>query len=148
MIIADFRNSSRYQRLHPDFEEIFQYLNNTNWQEVDFGKIQLEDKTWFVIYSNPQCVPQQEQVLEYHKKYLDIHLLFEGEETIGWKSLNDCTQHKKEYDPTDDYGLFGDTPTTFVKIVPNQFVIVYPEDAHAPIIGQGKIRKIVVKVEV
>ena len=30
---------------------------------------------------------------------------------------------------------------------PGQFVIVYPEDPHAPVIGSGKIRKLIAKVK-
>ena len=31
-------------------------------------------------------------------------------------------------------------------MMPNDFLIVFPEDAHAPIIGSGKIRKVIAKV--
>lgn len=148
MIIADLKNSSRYQDLHPDFQEVFEYIKGSNWQEMAFGKIQPQGKRWFVIYSNPECLAQNEQVLEYHKKYLDIHVLLEGQEIIGWKSLSDCSEIKKEFDFENDYGLYNDQPTMFAQLIPNQFAIVYPEDAHAPIIGKGKIKKIVAKIEV
>ena len=35
----------------------------------------------------------------------------------------------------------------FVDLLPGQFMIVYPEDPHAPLIGQGKIRKLIAKVK-
>ena len=30
---------------------------------------------------------------------------------------------------------------------PGEFAIVYPEDPHAPVIGEGKIRKLIGKVK-
>ncbi len=35
-----------------------------------------------------------------------------------------------------DCALYGDVPTTFINLLPGQFVIVYPEDPHAPAIGK------------
>lgn len=146
MIIGDLKHSERYQNLHKDFKKAFDYVKNTDWNAIELGKVEIDEDRLFIINSNPECLSKENQVLEYHKKYLDIHILLEGEETIGWKSLNDCNQEKKAFDITDDYGLYNDTPTTFIDLKVGQFAIVYPEDAHAPIIGKGKIRKLVVKI--
>jgi len=35
---------------------------------------------------------------------------------------------------------------TYIELLPDDFVIVYPEDAHAPNISDGQIRKLVAKV--
>ena len=35
----------------------------------------------------------------------------------------------------------------YVTVRPGEFLIVYPEDAHAPIIGRGKLRKLIAKVK-
>lgn len=148
MIIGDIKYSSRYENLHPSFKKAFEVAKNTDWFATELGKKEIDGEKLFIINSNPECLSKENQVLEYHKKYLDIHILLEGEETIGWKSLDDCQNEKKAFDTTDDYGLFNDTPTTYVKLQPSQFAIVYPEDAHAPIIGEGKIRKLVIKIMV
>lgn len=50
---------------------------------------------------------------------------------------------KKEIVPCD-----SDCSTTWVDLYPGQLLIVYPEDPHAPIIGQGKIRKLIAKVKI
>ena len=53
----------------------------------------------------------------------------------------------KPYEANGDCALYSDAPTTFVDLLPGQFMIVYPEDPHAPLIGQGKIRKLIAKVK-
>ena len=148
MIFGDLKHSNRYENLHRDFKKAFEYIKTTNWIEMNFGKIELDGENLFIIYSNPECLSKQNQVLEYHQKYLDIHILLEGKETIGWKSLDNCSELKKSFCSIDDYGLYSDKPTTYVTLYPNEFAIIYPEDAHAPIIGEGKIRKLVVKIKV
>ena len=46
-----------------------------------------------------------------------------------------------------DCALYTDKPTTYVNLLPGQFAIVFPEDPHAPVIGEGKIRKLIGKVK-
>lgn len=148
MIIADLNQSSRYESLHPAFAGVFQYVKTHDLLNEALGKIEIDSDNVFIINSEPECLSKEEQVLEYHQKYLDIHILLTGEETIGWKNLSDCTQQKKAFDVENDFGLYSDIPTTYLTLQPGQFAIVYPEDAHAPIIGNGKIRKLVVKIKV
>jgi beta-galactosidase beta subunit len=42
--------------------------------------------------------------------------------------------------------FFEDAPDFFFKLYPGQFGIYFPDDVHAPMIGEGKIRKVVIKV--
>lgn len=37
-----------------------------------------------------------------------------------------------------DCALYGDMPSAFVDLKPGEFLIVYPEDPHAPLIGTGE----------
>ncbi|NCC85479.1 MAG: DUF386 family protein, partial [Clostridia bacterium] len=49
---------------------------------------------------------------------------------------------------TSDMALYSDTPSLFIDLLPGQFAIIYPEDPHAPIIGKGKIRKLIAKIKI
>ena len=50
------------------------------------------------------------------------------------------------FDAEEDIRFFADRPQLFVGIRPGQFGVFGPEDAHAPMIGRGRIKKAVVKV--
>jgi YhcH/YjgK/YiaL family protein len=50
------------------------------------------------------------------------------------------------YDPGRDIEFFTDRPDVWIPVKPGQFVVFFPEDAHAPLVGAGEIHKIVVKV--
>ncbi|MBO4344254.1 MAG: YhcH/YjgK/YiaL family protein, partial [Victivallales bacterium] len=45
-----------------------------------------------------------------------------------------------------DYCLFSDKPQSFFDVRPGCFAIFFPEDAHAPNIGTGVHKKVVVKI--
>jgi beta-galactosidase beta subunit len=44
--------------------------------------------------------------------------------------------------------LYSDTPDTYFSLKDGQFVIFFPEDVHAPMLGEGLIKKLVVKIPV
>ena len=147
MIFGDLRNSDRYEALNPYFKKAFDYIKSHDLLNADLGKIELDGDNLFIMNAMPDYKTKEEQIMEYHKKYLDIHVLLKGKERIGWKALQDCTQEKKSFDDENDYGLYEDKPTAYADLLPGQFAIVYPEDAHAPNISSAEIRKLVVKIK-
>jgi beta-galactosidase beta subunit len=44
--------------------------------------------------------------------------------------------------------LFGDRPELYFTLPPGCFVVFFPSDAHAPLAGNGKVLKAVVKIAV
>ena len=52
------------------------------------------------------------------------------------------------YDSENDFELFHDTPTTYFSLTPGEFVVFLPQDAHAPLIGSGELRKIIFKIAI
>ena len=145
MIISNLQNSSRVESLHPLFKKLFDYVKTHDLLHTECGRIELDGDNLFINNSNPTCVTADQQVLEVHRDYIDVHILLEGQESVGWKALEDLTQ---AYEKEGDCALYADRPTTYVTLQPGQFLIVYPEDPHAPIIGEGKIRKLIGKVKV
>ena len=47
-----------------------------------------------------------------------------------------------------DFALYAQKASTYFTVKPGQFYIMFPEDAHAPIIGNGTLRKLIAKVRV
>lgn len=147
MIISDLKNSSRVEILHPLFKPLFDYVKSCDLFCAQLGRIELDGDNLYIMNSEVDAIPQEKQVLELHHQYIDVHILLEGRERIGWKVTDDLTQEVKAYSSDGDCALYGDAPSMWVDLLPGQFVIVYPEDAHAPCIGEGKIRKLIAKVK-
>lgn len=147
MIVSNLQNSQRVEGLHPLFKTLFDYVKSHDLLHTELGRIEIEGDKLFINNVNPECVAADKQVLELHRDYIDVHILLEGAERIGWKAIEDLTTETKPYEKEGDCALFSDAPTTFVDLLPGQFAIVYPEDPHAPVIGQGKIRKLIAKVK-
>ena len=56
--------------------------------------------------------------------------------------------YTKEYEADCDCALTNQAPSAYINLDPYDMVIVYPEDAHAPAIGSGQIRKIIAKIKI
>lgn len=147
MIVSNLANSQRIENLHPLFKKLFDYVKSHDLLHAELGRIELDGDKLFINNVEPECVARENQVLEMHHDYIDVHILLQGAETIGWKAVEDVTKEVKPYEKEGDCALYGDVPTTYVDLLPGQFAIVYPEDTHAPVIGQGKIRKLIAKVK-
>lgn len=146
MIVSNLQNSERIESLHPLFKQLFDYVKTHDLLHTECGRIELAGDDLFINNVNPTCVSASDQVLEVHRDYIDVHILLEGKERIGWKALEDVTDLKQAYQKEGDCALYSDTPTSFVDLLPGQFLIVFPEDPHAPVIGESKIRKLIGKV--
>ena len=147
MIVSNLQNSQRVEGLHPLFKTLFDYVKTHDLLHAELGRIEIDGDNLFINNVNPECVTRDKQVLELHRDYIDVHILLEGTETIGWKAIEDLKSEMKPYAAEGDCALYSDVPTTFVDLLPGQFMIVYPEDPHAPLIGQGKIRNLIAKVK-
>lgn len=148
MIVSNLTHSDRIEALHPLFKTFFDYVKTHDLLNAEYGRIEVQGDDVFINHINPECVPADKQVLELHRDYIDIHLLLEGTETIGWKAIEDLTHEIKPYEKEGDCALYADKPTACVTLHPGEFLIAFPEDPHAPIIGEGKIKKLIGKIKI
>lgn len=83
---------------------------------------------------------------ECHRRHIDIQLCIKGEETIGWSPSENCSRPDGEFNIEKDFLFYKDKPEMYFRLNENQFVIFLPTDVHAPLIGEGIIKKLVIKV--
>lgn len=147
MIASDLKHSERIESLHPLFKTLFDYVKSHDWLHAESGRIEISGNDLFINHVYTEGVPAEKQPLEAHRAYIDVHILLEGRERIGWKSIEDVRHITKPYDADADCALYTEPASSYVDLMPGQFLIVYPEDPHAPLIGNGKIHKLIGKVK-
>jgi YhcH/YjgK/YiaL family protein len=148
MIKGSLKNTARIEAVDVKFEKFFTYLRTLEMSQFDEGTVELDGRDLFVISASMDGKKPEEAVLEAHRKYIDIQLLLEGEERIGWKSLEDAEEESGPYDVEKDLIFYKDQPDDYIGLKPGQFAIFFPEDLHAPAVSNGNIRKMIVKVRV
>jgi len=148
MILTDLQNTERIENLHPLFKTLFEYVKTHDLLQAPIGRIVLDGDNLFINNDEAICRPADKQVLEIHRKYIDVQIVLEGEESVGWKPLAEIQHISKIYDAEKDFELSDDKPSTYFHVTAGQIYILFPEDPHAPIIGEGKIRKAIGKVKI
>lgn len=147
MILAHLTESTRYEQLHPLFKTAFDFIKSNNLLKMETGRIELESNRLFINNIKANLIKKEKQALEIHKKYIDIHIPLDKTEIIGWKSLSDLNKPREKFDTEKDFALFDEPASNYIEVHPGEFLIVFPEDAHAPVIGEGVLRKLIVKIE-
>lgn len=147
MIIDTVQNAHRYFSVHPLFEKAFEYMNSTDLMNAADGKSDIAEGLK-AIFSNAPGKTKEASLskFECHNKNIDIQLCINGVETIGWKPREKCIKPNGEYNSEKDVQLYHDDADTFFRLTNGQFAIFFPEDVHAPMIGEGQIKKLVIKV--
>jgi YhcH/YjgK/YiaL family protein len=146
MIHANLENISRYEILHPSFQMAFDFFKTKDLKNLPIGKVEIDGEKIFAIVSEVEAIKPQESKLESHKKYIDIQIPLSAKETMGWASVGKLKNIAVEYNNQKDIMFFEDVATSYIAVNPGEFVVFFPEDAHQPCIGEGKIKKIIVKV--
>lgn len=146
MIFDTLNNAERYINLHPLFPRAFEFMRNTDLQSLEPGIHQIIDKELFAIVEQVNAKVREAAKLECHRRYIDIQLVLAGRDEMGWKSLSDCQSPAADFNTEKDIQFFKDPIDTWMATHANEFCIFFPQDAHAPLVGSGKIHKIIFKV--
>ncbi|MFT4094799.1 MAG: YhcH/YjgK/YiaL family protein [Niabella sp.] len=151
MIIDSLQNAAKYYNVHPLFAKAFEYVASADLAGIEPGTYEIAAGTLKAIVSVKEGKSREEslQKFECHRKNIDIQLCISGVEEIGWKPIGKCKKDNGGYNETKDVQFWSDEPDTYFTLTNNQFVILFPEDVHAPMIaaGEGTIKKMVIKVK-
>ncbi|NUQ02092.1 MAG: YhcH/YjgK/YiaL family protein [Armatimonadetes bacterium] len=148
MVLDTLTNAQRYLALNPYFPQAFAFLRRDDLARLEDGRYEIDGGKVYAIVARGPGRGHEGAVGEAHREYIDIQCCLAGTDEIGYLPLAHCRKPQADYDPTKDVQLFDDEPTTWVKCPAGSFVILFPEDAHAPLGAEGPLHKVVVKVAV
>lgn len=149
MIIDSLEQSGKYLQVHPLFEQAFAYISKTDLSAIEVGKYDIADGLKAIV-SDKKGMTQAESCAKFecHNAHIDIQICIRGNETLGWKPRVTCKNEREPYNAEKDVMFYTDAPDMFFQLTDNQFAVFFPEDVHAPMIGEGEIKKMVIKVKI
>lgn len=148
MILDTLSNLDRYATLHPLFSKAIEFIRKQDLNALTVGIHPIIEKKLFVIVEEAHGRSRDDAKLECHRKYIDIQLVLEGVDEMGWKPLADCHQPVSDYSAERDIRFFNDAADAWISTPANSYCIFFPQDAHAPLVSTGKIRKLIFKISV
>jgi YhcH/YjgK/YiaL family protein len=150
MIVDTISNASKYYPVHPLFAKAFEYIRKTDLDTIEMGRYDIDGDNLKAIFSNKKGMSAAESIAKFecHNKHIDIQVCIDGVEQIGWKPRSTCSIENGGYNAEKDVQLYNDQPDMFFALTNGRFAIFFPDDVHAPMIGDNAIKKLVIKVKI
>lgn len=147
MIIDSVKSFERYSNFHKGFDKVCDFIKKNDLKSLSEGKYPIvENEVWCTISIADGKDVNPMPKMEVHDSFIDIHILLDGDETIGFKDRSKCNVSSADYNEAKDVALFEDVPEVFISCGIDNFVICFPSDGHTPLLGCGKIKKAIFKV--
>ena len=148
MILDSLNSFERYSDLHKGFDKVYDFIKNNDLEKLAPGQYPiLENDIWCTIWEGKGKGTDKIPNLEVHDSFIDIQVLLAGLESFGMKDRMLCDDKKfTPYDAEHDIAFTEEAPDNFINLGINNFIIFFPKDAHAPLIGDSNIKKAIFKV--
>ena len=146
MILSNLKDCSNLLSIHPKMKLLVDFLKSRNLLELPLGKNVIDGDNVFVNHDIVDARSKDSQSLEMHRKYLDVHILLHGEETIGIKPTSSVKNITTPYNEEKDFAFADESADDYYTLHPGDILVAFPEDAHAPLIGTAKINKLIAKL--
>ena len=148
MILDILDNGDAYADLNPHFAKAFEFLHRKDLADLPEGRHEVDgDDVYAVVAKGVGRKPEDAQI-ETHDRYVDIQYVVSGTDTMGWKPRKDLGPATDASRPADDVAFYEDAPTAWIEVTPGMFALFFPEDAHLPMISDGELHKVIMKVAV
>lgn len=152
MIFDQMKNASCYKGILPAVTTALEKMAAYTPDNYPGGKVEIDGDNLFLLLNTYETRDPANAQFEAHEKYIDVMYMVEGEEIIYVKPT-DCLQEiTKPYDQAIDALLAKlDDDAIPVRLTAGTFVILFPQDAHAPACYDTvpqTVKKIIGKVKI
>ena len=148
MIFGNLKSLESYNYLPKLVKKALKHALENNVVEYEAGTHEIDGDKLFFNRVNYSTKDKEERFWEGHKKYIDVHVVFEGRERIDLNFINNLKF--KEYVEKDDFLSFEGDENSSVVLENGDFLICYPDDIHMTCLKADKksedVKKAIYKV--
>ena len=148
MIYAKNADALAYRGIHPNLDLALEHITPEFLASLrDNQRVELKGDLVYCTRFTYETIPQEESFFEAHRRYLDIHIMVEGEERVDMNRPEDLKLTDAQ-EGNDFYAYQGESWHSTV-LKPGEFLVVFPGDAHrikVQVDGPKTVSKAVSKV--
>ncbi|MGL4935959.1 MAG: YhcH/YjgK/YiaL family protein [Cetobacterium sp.] len=150
MIFGQLNELKFYKGISQGLDAAIEAIENGSYKNGVLGKNEIDGDNVFFNLQECKTKILEECFFEYHKKYIDIHVVIEGEEGIGY-SLKDSLKEKSEFNEESDFGVLEGVEEYRMNMTKDNFLVVFPDEPHMPLIAKNneptELKKVVFKIK-
>ena len=148
MIYAKNADALAYRGIYPNLDLALEHITPEFLSSLrDNQRVELKGDLVYCTRFTYETIPQEESFFEAHRRYLDIHIMVEGEERVDMNRPEDLNLTDAQ-EGNDFYAYQGESWHSTV-LKPGEFLVVFPGDAHrikVQVDGPKTVSKAVFKV--
>lgn len=148
MIYAKNADALAYRGIHPNLDLALEHITPEFLASLrNNQRVELKGDLVYCTRFTYETIPQEESFFEAHRRYLDIHIMVEGEERVDMNRPEDLKLTDAQ-EGNDFYAYQGESWHSTV-LKPGEFLVVFPGDAHrikVQVDGPKTVSKAVFKV--
>ena len=149
MVVDRIENLGMYYALLDCLPQVRQFLMDFEKEPLPDGKHVIDGERLFALIQGYETKSPEGKLPEAHRKYIDLQVVVDGRENIGWAPLAELKEETEEFSKGGDIGFYSGKIQIQVTLNKGYFALLYPEDAHMPCLrvdGPENVRKIVFKI--
>ena len=145
-------NSHLPQYLPPEVWKELKPIIHRLSADMPEGKCWIREPEIYADVSSYKTRSVHEGRLETHKRYVDIQIMLLGSERMD-VTPPDALSPDTDYDEQKDIRFYKrvETPAVRLLMVPGNFAMFFPQDAHSPQLTPGsealEVKKVVIKID-
>lgn len=147
MILDTVDRMSSYKGMHPLMGKVIDFLENTDLNSLEPGRIVLQGDDLFVNVNMVQPLDRDNARIEVHRKYIDIQIPITSDEEMGYTSALFLGAESQPYEEKTEAGFHCGQSHTWLLVKKGMFVVFFPGEGHAPAVTPVPMKKIVVKIK-
>lgn len=128
------------------FAAIFAFMKQCSLDTLPKGRYEIDGEKVTLTIMEGALKERANAALEVHNRYYDLQIPLSQAEEYGIAAREICVSPRGEFNEKKDILFYDDAPTHYVTLQPGEAIIFSPEVAHAPMVGEGTIRKAVFKI--
>lgn len=142
MIYGEIKELNQYRGLSRNLDKAIDCILNGKYKNAVPGKNVVDgDKVYFNCPDHPMTKEFEDGFFEGHKQYIDIHVVIEGEENLGFVPRSEA-KLTQEYDEAGDCELFDGEIKSLFHLTPERFVMFFPNEPHMALLKVGEVKQI------
>ena len=148
MIVGKLKDLNRYLGLSNEIDEAIIYVLKTDMLSLACGRYELSEN---VIVNRQQYCGKTETFAESHKDYIDLQIVLNGKERMGYADISNPTLTIiEDYNSEIDLVKYDVCDECFYEMTYGSFALIFPEDVHRPgvKVNEELIEKVVLKIRV
>lgn len=150
MIYGELRELKFYKGISKNLDKAIECIESGAYKTAPEGKNIIDGDNVFFNCQTVKTQPVEERFFEGHKKYIDIQIVINGEEKIGYSTRSNVVRTTTWNRETDFEKYEGSVDHLF-ELNGDTFIILFPEEPHMPLVhgenGPMEIKKVVFKIK-